>query len=158
MITHQISIVHELCDQVVVMEDGRIVDSGDTYRVFAHPRADLTRRFVAAVTQGAPSGATLEALRAGGGTLVSVDVNEFSSEDAVAVFERHGLRSAVVFGGVTDVRGQRLGTLTYRLDAGADAVAPAVAELRARTRVEVFDAEPARIDATGGSAPTGGRE
>ncbi len=56
VITHQISIVHELCDQVIVMDGGRVVDSGDTYRVFAHPRADLTKRFVAAVTQGVPSG------------------------------------------------------------------------------------------------------
>ncbi len=74
VITHQISIVHELCDQVIVMDGGRVVDSGDTYRVFAHPRAELTKRFVAAVTQGVPSGEALAALAAGGGELVSVEV------------------------------------------------------------------------------------
>lgn len=136
VITHQISVVHELCDQVVVMDGGKVVDSGDTYRVFAHPRASLTERFVAAVTQGTPSGSTLDALAAGGGSIVSVDVNEFTSEDIGQVFERHGVRHAVVFGGVTDIRGRQLGTLTYRVHGQDDAVASAVARLQEHTRAE----------------------
>jgi len=149
VITHQISVVHELCDQVVVMDGGRVVDSGDTYRVFAHPRAELTERFVAAVTQGVPTGDTLESLLVGGGTLVSVDVNEFTSEDIDEVFEKHGVRRAVVFGGVTDIRGRQLGTLTYRLQAGADAVAEAVGELSARTKVSVLRGTGSQVAASG---------
>ncbi|MFB7250990.1 methionine ABC transporter ATP-binding protein [Microbacterium sp. NPDC056234] len=138
VITHQISVVHELCDQVVVMDGGRVVDSGDTYRVFAHPRAVLTERFVAAVTQGVPTGDTLAALRTGGGRLISVDVNEFTSEDIAAVFEEHGVRHTVVFGGVTDIQGRQLGTLTYRLQADAAAVEAAASELATRTRAELL--------------------
>ena len=133
VITHQISIVHELCDQVIVMEGGKVVDSGDTYRVFAYPRAPLTERFVAAVTQGVPTGETLASLQAGGGTLVSVDINDVTSEDVAEVFERHHARHIVVFGGVTDVRGRQLGTLTYRVHAEAPAVS-ATAGLRAGRR------------------------
>lgn len=138
VITHQISVVHELCDQVVVMDDGQVVDAGDTYRVFAHPRAELTERFVSAVTQGAPSGETLDALAAGGGRIVAVDVNEFTTEDVAGVFERHGARHTVVFGGVTDIRGRQLGTLTYRVDAEDETLERIVAELRAHTRAEVL--------------------
>ncbi|WP_295850915.1 methionine ABC transporter ATP-binding protein [uncultured Microbacterium sp.] len=139
VITHQASIVHELCDQVIVMDGGRVVDSGDTYRVFAHPRAELTKRFVAAVTQGVPSGEALSALAAGGGDLVSVEINEFSSEDVSAVFHRHDARHSVVYGGVTDVLGRQLGTLTYRVH--ADDLDAVVAELRAHTEVAVPAAE-----------------
>ncbi|WP_312169644.1 methionine ABC transporter ATP-binding protein [Microbacterium sp.] len=147
VITHQISVVHELCDQVVVMDGGRVVDSGDTYRVFAHPRAALTERFVAAVTQGVPTGETLEALLLGGGALISADVNEFTSEHAAEVFERHGVRHTVVFGGVTDIRGRQLGTLTYRVHADEGVVAAVVAELSTRTRAQLLrpsDAPPAQ--------------
>ncbi len=135
VITHEIQVVHELCDRVVVMDAGRVVDSGDTYEVFARPRAALTRRFVAAVTQGVPVGDTLEALRAGGGELVSVEVNEFTSEDVEAILQDEEVRGSVVYGGVTDVRGRQLGTLTYRLrtDPGtADRIAHRLGE---RTRV-----------------------
>ena len=155
VITHQISIVHELCDRVVVMEDGRVVDSGETYRVFAHPRAELTQRFVAAVTQGVPTGETLSALLAGGGALLSVDVNEYTSEDVAAVFDAHGARSAVVYGGVTDVLGRQLGTLTYRLRADDAALARIVEDLTAHTNARVLtDAapQPARhIDGAAGA-------
>lgn len=147
VITHQISIVQELCDQVVVMEGGRVADGGETYRVFAQPGSDLTRRFVASVTQGVPRGTTLEALRAGGGELVSVEVNEFTSEDAVAVFERHGVRSAMVYGGVTDVRGKNLGTITYRLSTSRETAAAIVAELGERTNAELLGAAGGDVDA-----------
>jgi len=138
VITHQISVVHELCDQVVVMDGGRVVDSGDTYRVFAHPRAELTERFVAAVTQGTPSGETLDSLIAGGGRVASVDINEFTSEDVAAVFDEHGIRHTVVFGGVTDIRGRQLGTLTYRLQGQDDAIALAIEQLGTKTRAQLL--------------------
>ena len=140
VITHQMSIVHELCDRVLVMEGGRVVDGGATYDVFAHPTADLTKRFVSAVTQGVPTGSTRAALQAGGGTLLSVEVNEFTSEDVERVFAGHGVRAAVVFGGVTDVLGRQLGTLTYRLPAEAPAEA-LVVELSRHTTAEILGDE-----------------
>lgn len=141
VITHQMSIVHELCDRVVVLEAGRVVDGGATYDVFAHPTADLTKRFVAAVTQGVPSGDTRAALLSGGGRLVSVEVNEFTSEDVERVFAAHGVRGAVVYGGVTDVLGRQLGTLTYRLSAEAHTIDAVVAELSAHTTALALTAE-----------------
>jgi D-methionine transport system ATP-binding protein len=146
VITHQISVVHELCDQVIVMDGGKVVDSGDTYRVFAHPRAALTERFVAAVTQGVPAGDTLDALLVGGGDLISADVNEFTSEHVAQVFDRHGVRHTVVFGGVTDIRGRQLGTLTYRVHAEAGVLAAVVAELREHTRAQILRPGPAVSD------------
>lgn len=146
VITHQISVVHELCDQVIVMDGGRVVDSGDTYRVFAHPRAALTERFVAAVTQGIPAGDTLDALLVGGGDLISADVNEFTSEHIAQVFDRHGVRHTVVFGGVTDIRGRQLGTLTYRVHAEAGVLASVVADLQEHTRAQILQPGPAASD------------
>lgn len=146
VITHQISVVHELCDQVIVMDGGKVVDSGDTYRVFAHPRAALTERFVAAVTQGVPVGDTLDALLVGGGDLISADVNEFTSEHIAQVFDRHGVRHTVVFGGVTDIRGRQLGTLTYRVHAEASVLAAVAAELQEHTRAQILRPGPAASD------------
>ena len=46
IITHEMQVVKELCHQVYVMEGGRVVESGDVFRVFASPREAVTRRFV----------------------------------------------------------------------------------------------------------------
>ncbi|MGP9695102.1 methionine ABC transporter ATP-binding protein, partial [Brachybacterium sp. AOP25-B2-12] len=142
VITHQISIVHELCDQVVVMEDGKVVDSGDTFRVFAHPRAELTKRFVSAVTHGVPTGEVLTDLAAGGGDLLSIEINEFTSEEVGDVLHRHHARHAVVYGGVTEVVGRQIGTLTYRVHADPETLAQIVAEIGARTEVQHLSGSP----------------
>ena len=46
IITHEMGVIKEICDQVYVMEGGRVVESGDVFQVFASPRAAVTRRFV----------------------------------------------------------------------------------------------------------------
>jgi oligopeptide/dipeptide ABC transporter ATP-binding protein len=42
LITHDLGLVAELCDRVVVMYAGRIVEMGDIYTIFANPRHPYT--------------------------------------------------------------------------------------------------------------------
>ena len=46
LITHEMSIIKTLSDKVAVMEDGRVVEEGDTYAVFSAPQASITKKFV----------------------------------------------------------------------------------------------------------------
>ena len=46
IITHEMQVVKEICHQVYVMEDGRVVEQGDVFQIFASPRQAITRRFV----------------------------------------------------------------------------------------------------------------
>ena len=48
-ITHNFAVVEYLADRVAVMEKGLIVETGDTQQVFYDPRADYTRRLIAAI-------------------------------------------------------------------------------------------------------------
>ena len=48
-ISHDLGVVHHLSDRVLVMSEGRVVESGPADEVLVHPRADYTRRLVAAV-------------------------------------------------------------------------------------------------------------
>ena len=49
LVSHDIGVVQNLCDTVVVMKDGRIVESGPTAEVLLHPREDYTRRLLASI-------------------------------------------------------------------------------------------------------------
>jgi peptide/nickel transport system ATP-binding protein len=47
-ITHDLAVVEQIADRVVVLEHGRIVEQGETAAVFADPGHDYTRRLLAA--------------------------------------------------------------------------------------------------------------
>ncbi|BCI55198.1 putative oligopeptide ABC transporter, ATP-binding protein [Mycolicibacterium litorale] len=49
LITHNMGVVADLADRVVVMRDGRIVEQGTTEQIFAAPAEPYTRELIAAV-------------------------------------------------------------------------------------------------------------
>ena len=48
-ISHDLHVVRRLCENVLVMEKGRVVESGPVERVFFSPKNDYTKRLLAAV-------------------------------------------------------------------------------------------------------------
>lgn len=46
VITHEMQVVKEICDNVVVMENGEVVEQGDVFNVFANPVKQITKDFV----------------------------------------------------------------------------------------------------------------
>jgi ABC-type glutathione transport system ATPase component len=52
LITHDLGVVAETCDAVVVMQAGRVVEAGSTERIFTAPQHPYTRRLLAASRLG----------------------------------------------------------------------------------------------------------
>ena len=49
LVSHDLGVIHSLCDRVLVLHEGRVVEQGRTAEVFAAPADPYTRRLLAAV-------------------------------------------------------------------------------------------------------------
>ncbi|MDP2496678.1 MAG: ABC transporter ATP-binding protein, partial [Candidatus Palauibacterales bacterium] len=55
LVAHDLAVVRQVCDRVLVMHDGRIVESGSTERVLRRPEDPRTRELVHAAGSRAGS-------------------------------------------------------------------------------------------------------
>ena len=47
LITHEMDVVKNICDEVAVISNGVLIEQGTISEIFAHPKTDLAREFVA---------------------------------------------------------------------------------------------------------------
>ncbi len=46
VITHEMNVIKRICDKVAVMENGKVVEEGDVFSVFASPKQQITKDFI----------------------------------------------------------------------------------------------------------------
>jgi D-methionine transport system ATP-binding protein len=135
VITHEMDAVRQIADRVAVMEQGRVVEVGDVYDVFANPQTGAAQRFVRTALHDRPSAETVARLRERHpGRLVTVQItDEAGLQNRIdQVFRSAGVTAELVYGGVGEIRERRIGSLTYELTAARPSeVDAAVAALRA---------------------------
>lgn len=57
LVSHDIGVVQNLCDDVIVMKDGHVVEEGPTEKVLLEPQVAYTRRLLASIPVIDPGGA-----------------------------------------------------------------------------------------------------
>jgi len=120
VITHAMSVVRQLCNRVAVMENGRVVELGDTYEIFTHPQQAITKRFVGTALQDRPDNDALAKLRdRHQGRLITVGVQDSDRNSAyiLRTLVKHDVDAHVIHGGITDVLNRPYGSVTFELSA-----------------------------------------
>lgn len=55
LITHEMSVIREICDRVLVLEQGRIAEEGPVWKVFGSPQHDATRALLQPLNRNLPA-------------------------------------------------------------------------------------------------------
>ena len=52
MVTHDLPVVSFICEKLIVMQNGKIIESGDTKQIIGDSKAEYTKDLIAAVPLG----------------------------------------------------------------------------------------------------------
>lgn len=124
LITHEMSVVREIADEVVVLESGRVVEHGHVYDVFTQPQHAVTRSFFAndAGRQlPADIGAQLQpAAVPGGKTIIRIVFRTASADEAVLskLARDLGVDVNIISATVDTLAGKPFGWFIASLDGG----------------------------------------
>jgi D-methionine transport system ATP-binding protein len=120
LITHEMSVIREICDRVAVLDQGRILEQGPVWEVFARPRSELTRRLLRTVRPGLPE-SLQQSMRqdpvSDGRTLLRIGSSEPRRyEDVLALLASDPYwQPQIVHAEVDQIAGHSVGTVTFSI-------------------------------------------
>lgn len=135
LITHEMHVIRKICHRVAVMEGGRVVEMGDVLRVFQAPKENITKRFVAQVTDTEDSQETIKHLRElyPEGVLVKLVFVGDQTEQPILtkLIRKHPVDINIVQGNIAHTQRGAYGTLILQIKGSQPEVAEAMAFLNA---------------------------
>jgi D-methionine transport system ATP-binding protein len=117
LITHEMAVIREICDRVVVLEKGQIVEQGPVWQVFGDPQHEVSKTLLAPLQHALPDDlqARLQPEPTDKNASVVLDVQftgaDGSEPDLSALFSAFGGRVSLLHGGVERIQGRALGHL-----------------------------------------------
>ncbi|MCI9425375.1 MAG: ATP-binding cassette domain-containing protein [Flavonifractor sp.] len=131
VITHEMTVVEEICSHVAILDHGRMVETGAVEEIFQNPKTEAGRRLVY------PDGVQLDQLPAA--NVVRIAFNGGSSyEPLIASLAIDcGVKVNILGADTRNVNGQAFGTMLLGLPQDSGEAAKALAYLRAQPDVTV---------------------
>lgn len=114
LITHEMDVIQSICDKVAVMENGRVIESGEVFEIFTNPRHPTTQRFIQSVQQDLPSASVLkEWSETDGGKLYQVIFKgDVTGEPVLStVTKKYNVHFNIIYGSVQELQEKLFGNL-----------------------------------------------
>jgi D-methionine transport system ATP-binding protein len=156
LITHEMSVVTEICRRVAVMESGRFIEQGDVLDVFVHPRTPTGRALVTTATGGDPPEVVMRRLVPqpvpGGGVVLRIVFRGSLADQPVIsqLSRRFGTDMNLLHGHLDAIDDASFGVLVAEITGPPAGIHATIAFLHSnRLDVEVLGYVPPSLRATG---------
>ena len=140
MITHEMQVVKEICDRVVVMNYGKIVESGAVTDIFLAPQHETTKALIGNVMARDMPASVHETLRRARAAHADPDYvhllrlafrgDRVTQPTISECSRRFNLDFNILRGSVDDIHGTMLGTLTVMIECEPSIYIQALAFIR----------------------------
>lgn len=130
IITHEMEVIKEICNRVAVMEDGRVIEAGSVFDIFASPRTLTTRNFVRSVVRDEVPASVYRLLKENkdDSRIVKIDFLGSSSGQPVVskTAKNFNVDINVLFGNITELQGIPFGNLIVEFIGNEDEMERAI--------------------------------
>ena len=136
VITHQMSVVEEICDSVAILDGGVVVEQGSVQEIFANPKTAAAKRLVA--PNGGSAARDLSCF-APDDHVVRVTFNGSSTAKPLvaSLAAEKGILVSVLSADTRDLSGQCYGSMLLKLPADVELAKQAAAYMRSQPGVTV---------------------
>ena len=129
LITHQMEVIKEICDRVIVMEDGEIKEQGDIVEVFSRPKADITKKFLSTIFNSKKISEYLENLPSKPDKhFIKLSYIGKNAEEAyISKISRElDIDASILFGNIEIIKGTSIGNLIVKFEGSEEKVSNAI--------------------------------
>ncbi|ASN04901.1 methionine ABC transporter ATP-binding protein [Virgibacillus necropolis] len=123
IITHEMGVIREICDKVAVLENGKVIESGSTFDVFAQPKTKTAHNFVSTVMHDEIPESVYRLIRSQEATnqiYRIVFVGETAGYPLLSqIAKKFDVEVNVLFGSITELQGTSLGNLIVKFEGAA---------------------------------------
>ena len=136
VITHQMSVVEEICDHVAILDGGVVVEEGSVQEIFSNPKTPAARRLVA--PNGGSAARDLSSF-APDDHVVRVTFNGSSTAKPLvaSLAAEKGILVSVLSADTRDLSGQCYGSMLLKLPTDVEQAKQAAAYMRAQPGITV---------------------
>lgn len=146
LITHEMAVVKDICDRVAIMENGIVVEAGDTADVFSHPSQPVTKSFIDTASNIGKVYELIEAdhvltrINEGDKMLMLTYSGGNAGEPLISYLAKaFDINANIIYGNIDFLKDKPLGKLVVTLSGGADNMKRAMAYIHSlEVEVEVI--------------------
>lgn len=136
LITHEMSVIKDICDRVAVMENGYVVEEGSLVDIFAKPQVEVTKNFIhstsslAKIYELIEENSPVTQLKEGQ-YLVKLNYDAVSTSKALIseISRDFQVDTNIIFGNVEVIKGYPLGDLIVIFSGGQKMIDKAITYL-----------------------------
>lgn len=133
IITHQMSVVKDICDKAAVMEQGAVIEQGNVYDLFSNPKTKLTKSFMETANNFGSffeildEKGSLADVEAGTHIYLLTYTGEATGKALMSeLYKRFSVEANILYGNIDYIKGKPLGKLAVNLTGDKDKIENAV--------------------------------
>ncbi len=127
LITHEMSVIKDICDRVAVMQNGEVIEEGKVFDVFTNPQTDLSKEFIQSASSTEQGLAKLLARPElmdinANDKLIRIDFAGNSAKEPLIakLASKYDVSLSILFGNIEIIQDKPVGTLLVSLSGSND--------------------------------------